>query len=129
MGLRGTDSHNRPAGDEDGDVPPGVANDSLHCVVRTWADSLGSFRACWSCGVVALSCPPGCHCTWYGRPTWGMVENLLGARPPLRGGWKNEYAAIKTTWLRDRVRQTPADGPLDVLRQYARCYILLMIGC
>ncbi|MED6211777.1 hypothetical protein PIB30_076814, partial [Stylosanthes scabra] len=53
----------------------------------------------------------------------------LGARPPLRGGGKNEYAAIKTTWLRDRVRHTPADGPPDVLRQYARCYILLMIGC
>ncbi|MED6160812.1 hypothetical protein PIB30_054803 [Stylosanthes scabra] len=30
---------------------------------------------------------------------------------------------------RDRVRQTPVDGPPDVLRQYARCYILLMIGC
>ncbi|MED6110652.1 hypothetical protein PIB30_044873 [Stylosanthes scabra] len=68
MGLWGADSHNQPPGDEDGDVPPSVANDSLHCVIRTLAGSLGrftlwgqwisSFRACWSCGAVALSCPP-----------------------------------------------------------------------
>ncbi|MED6161139.1 hypothetical protein PIB30_057888 [Stylosanthes scabra] len=53
---------------------------------------------------------------WYGRPNWGMVEDLLGARPPLRGGGKNEYAAIKATWLRDHVRHTPAGGSPDVLR-------------
>ncbi|MED6118549.1 hypothetical protein PIB30_003765 [Stylosanthes scabra] len=66
---------------------------------------------------------------WYGRSTWGMVEELLGARPPMRGGGKNEYAAIKMTWLRDRLRHTPAAGEPDVLKQFARCYIMLMIGC
>ncbi|MED6115087.1 hypothetical protein PIB30_086831 [Stylosanthes scabra] len=44
-----------------------------------------------------------------------MVEELLGARPPLRGGGKNEYAAIKATWLTDRVRHTPADAPAETL--------------
>ncbi|MED6211393.1 hypothetical protein PIB30_073280 [Stylosanthes scabra] len=52
---------------------------------------------------------------WYGRPMWGMVEELLGVRPPLRMGGKNEYAAIKMTWLRDRVRHIPADGSADTL--------------
>ncbi|MED6121985.1 hypothetical protein PIB30_035422 [Stylosanthes scabra] len=32
-------------------------------------------------------------------------------------------------WLRERVRWTPAQASVDELRQYARCYILLMIGC
>ncbi|MED6157616.1 hypothetical protein PIB30_024931 [Stylosanthes scabra] len=57
-----------------------------------------------------------------------MVEDLLGERPPLRGGGKNEYAGIKLTWLRERVRRAPEQAMEDALRQYARCYILLMIG-
>ncbi|MED6122360.1 hypothetical protein PIB30_039032 [Stylosanthes scabra] len=32
------------------------------------------------------------------------------------------------SWLRDRVRATPQGAPPDVLRQYARCYIMMMIG-
>ncbi|MED6210319.1 hypothetical protein PIB30_063019 [Stylosanthes scabra] len=92
--------------------------------------------------VTGCSLPPWSPHRW--GPCWRLCERFpavvwaidmgdgrgfVGARPPLRGGGKNEYAAIKTTWLRDRVRHTPTDGPSDVLRQYARCYILLMIGC
>ncbi|MED6157217.1 hypothetical protein PIB30_021414 [Stylosanthes scabra] len=58
-----------------------------------------------------------------------MVEDILGARPNPRGGGKNEYVAVTLSWLRDRVRHTPAHAPEDKLRQFARCYILLMIGC
>ncbi|MED6172487.1 hypothetical protein PIB30_050533 [Stylosanthes scabra] len=32
-------------------------------------------------------------------------------------------------WLRDRVRHTPATDAPEVLKQYARCCIMLIIGC
>ncbi|MED6145287.1 hypothetical protein PIB30_023685 [Stylosanthes scabra] len=50
---------------------------------------------------------------WYGRSMWQMVDELLGARPSLRGGGKKEYAAIKVRWLRDRVRHTPVNDKSD----------------
>ncbi|MED6224675.1 hypothetical protein PIB30_086364 [Stylosanthes scabra] len=58
-----------------------------------------------------------------------IVEDLLGLRSPMRGGGKNEYTAMKLTYLRAHVRQTPSEAPDDVLRQYARCYILMMGVC
>ncbi|MED6123356.1 hypothetical protein PIB30_048411 [Stylosanthes scabra] len=55
-----------------------------------------------------------------------MAEEYLGGRPPAGGG-KN-YAGVRMTWLRQRVQMTPGNGaPPDVLRQYARCYIMMMI--
>ncbi|RYR51326.1 hypothetical protein Ahy_A06g026345 [Arachis hypogaea] len=63
--------------------------------------------------------------------TWELVERLLGARPPVvpqQELQKKESFLLKLTWLRDRVRQMPqADDP-EILRQYARCFILLLIG-
>ncbi|MED6172446.1 hypothetical protein PIB30_050207 [Stylosanthes scabra] len=63
---------------------------------------------------------------WYGTDTWEMAEEYLGGRPPAGGG-KN-YAGVKITWLRQRVQMTPGYGaPPDVLQQYARCYVMMMI--
>ncbi|MED6142902.1 hypothetical protein PIB30_001669 [Stylosanthes scabra] len=54
---------------------------------------------------------------------------LGGEARPQRGGGKNEYVAVKLSWLRDQVRRTPKQAEVSVLKQFARCYILLMIGC
>ncbi|RYR42068.1 hypothetical protein Ahy_A08g038515 [Arachis hypogaea] len=50
--------------------------------------------------------------------------------PYLReGAQKREAFSLKVTWLRDRLRQMLSDtSDPDTLRQYARFYIMLMIG-
>ncbi|MED6161241.1 hypothetical protein PIB30_058872 [Stylosanthes scabra] len=64
---------------------------------------------------------------WYGVGTWDMAHEYLGGRPPAGEG--KSYAGVKLSWLRQRVQMTPGDGaPPYVLRQYARCYIMMMIG-
>ncbi|MED6225472.1 hypothetical protein PIB30_094065 [Stylosanthes scabra] len=56
-----------------------------------------------------------------------MAHDFLGGRPPAGEG-KN-YSGVKMSWLRERVRATPRHGAFpDVLRPYARCYIMMMIG-
>ncbi|RYQ92291.1 hypothetical protein Ahy_B09g098476 [Arachis hypogaea] len=39
-----------------------------------------------------------------------------------------ESFTLKLVWLRDCVHQMPPTDDLETLRQYARCYILLLIG-
>ncbi|RYR11942.1 hypothetical protein Ahy_B04g069445 [Arachis hypogaea] len=89
-------------------------------------------------GLRAHGDPVGeCFCDfyrWYCTETWELVERLLGARPPVvpqQATQRNESFSPKLVWLRDRVRQMPPTDDLETLRQYARCYILLLIcvGC
>ncbi|QHO41131.1 uncharacterized protein DS421_5g143050 [Arachis hypogaea] len=59
---------------------------------------------------------------------WGEVENLLGTKPlpqPERG---KQVFGVRMTWLRDRVAHIPARAALDTLRQYAQCYLIMLIG-
>ncbi|RYR05468.1 hypothetical protein Ahy_B06g085333 [Arachis hypogaea] len=58
--------------------------------------------------------------------TWAMVEQLLGARPP--AAQRKESFTLKLVWLHDRVCQMPPTDDPETLRQYARCYIMLLIG-
>ncbi|RYR00345.1 hypothetical protein Ahy_B07g088477 [Arachis hypogaea] len=49
---------------------------------------------------------------WYGTETWAMVEQLLGARPPVAAqqpAQRKESFTLKLVWLCDRVRQMPPD--------------------
>ncbi|XP_057740615.1 serine/threonine-protein phosphatase 7 long form homolog [Arachis stenosperma] len=67
----------------------------------------------------------------YHTRAWEMVERLLGAKLLVvvqQGAQRREDFSLKVTWLRDRLRQMPPNtSDLDTLRQYARCYIMLMI--
>ncbi|XP_016191699.1 serine/threonine-protein phosphatase 7 long form homolog [Arachis ipaensis] len=68
---------------------------------------------------------------WYNTETWAMVEQLLGARPPVaaqQAAQRKESFTLKLVWLRDRVHQMPPTDDPETLRQYARCYIMLLIG-
>ncbi|MED6187822.1 hypothetical protein PIB30_116749 [Stylosanthes scabra] len=66
--------------------------------------------------------------TWHQHPTWQWIEELLGAMPPTQSQGRNEGFAIKLAWLRERVQHIPIGASDDTLRQYARCYILMLIG-
>ncbi|KAL4343227.1 uncharacterized protein DS421_11g323600 [Arachis hypogaea] len=56
----------------------------------------------------------------------------LGAMPPRReaqeGQTQYESYCIKLTWLKTWLRNMPHDASPEVLSQYARCYILRLIG-
>ncbi|QHN96843.1 uncharacterized protein DS421_18g622220 [Arachis hypogaea] len=57
---------------------------------------------------------------WYGTETWPMVEQLLGARPPVvvqQAVQRKESFTLKMVWLRDRVRQMPPTDDPETLRQ------------
>ncbi|RYR07195.1 hypothetical protein Ahy_B05g074511 [Arachis hypogaea] len=41
---------------------------------------------------------------------------------------RKESFTLKLVWLRDRVRQMPPTDDPETFRQYARCYIMLLIG-
>ncbi|QHN97794.1 uncharacterized protein DS421_18g630460 [Arachis hypogaea] len=76
----------------------------------------------------------GCLCDfgrWYHTETWALVEQLLGSKPPVaaqQAAQKKESFTLKLVWLWDRVRQMPQTDDPETLRQYARCYIMLLIG-
>ncbi|RYR75841.1 hypothetical protein Ahy_A01g000426 [Arachis hypogaea] len=56
--------------------------------------------------------------------------NLLGARPPVaaqQAAQRKESFTLKLVWLRDHVRQMSQTNDPETLRQYARCYIMLLI--
>ncbi|RYR29877.1 hypothetical protein Ahy_B01g054472 [Arachis hypogaea] len=56
---------------------------------------------------------------------------LLGARPPVaaqQAEQRKESFTLKLVWRRDRVRQIPPTDDPETLRQYARYYIMLLIG-
>ncbi|QHO06709.1 uncharacterized protein DS421_14g457120 [Arachis hypogaea] len=62
---------------------------------------------------------------------WALVEQLLGARPPVAAqqvAQRKESFTLKLVWLRDRVCQMPQTDDPETLRQYVRCYIMLLIG-
>ncbi|RYR43509.1 hypothetical protein Ahy_A08g039908 [Arachis hypogaea] len=59
------------------------------------------------------------------------MEQLFGARPLVvaqQASQRKESFTLKLMWLRDRVRQMPSTDEPETLRQYARCYIMLLIG-
>ncbi|RYR07959.1 hypothetical protein Ahy_B05g075462 [Arachis hypogaea] len=69
-------------------------------------------------GLRAHGNPMGClrdFGRWYGTETWALVEQLLGARPPVaaqQATQRKESLTLKLVWLRDRVRQMPqTDDP------------------
>ncbi|MED6106967.1 hypothetical protein PIB30_009573 [Stylosanthes scabra] len=49
-----------------------------------------------------------------------MVEQYLGARPPIPPNAPKESFVIKMVWLRERLQHFPPDANADTLRQYAR---------
>ncbi|RYR67758.1 hypothetical protein Ahy_A03g014162 [Arachis hypogaea] len=62
--------------------------------------------------------------------TWELVEQLLGARllvAPQQVAQRKESFTLKLVWLRDCVYQMPPIDDPETLRQYARCYIMLLI--
>ncbi|QHN97374.1 uncharacterized protein DS421_18g626830 [Arachis hypogaea] len=68
---------------------------------------------------------------WYHTETWALVEQLLGARPlvePQQAAQRKESFTLKLVWIRNCVCQMPPTDDPDTLRQYARCYIMLLIG-
>ncbi|MED6213441.1 hypothetical protein PIB30_093393 [Stylosanthes scabra] len=66
---RGADGDHLPLGDEA--APPGVANDSLHCVVRISTGSVGRFT--WLA-----------HKTSSGNPRHTLLPSSVGGRQPSR---------------------------------------------
>ncbi|XP_016196116.1 serine/threonine-protein phosphatase 7 long form homolog [Arachis ipaensis] len=76
----------------------------------------------------------GCLCDfgrWYHTETWALVEQLLGARLPAaaqQAVQRMESFTLKLVWLRDRVRQMSQTNDPETLRQYPKCYIMLLIG-
>ncbi|MED6186588.1 hypothetical protein PIB30_068166, partial [Stylosanthes scabra] len=66
----------------------------------------------------------------YQQDLWEMVNQYLGARPPVpaNGPSPKEAFAIRMVWLRERLQYIPEDADEPTLRQYARCYILSFIG-
>ncbi|RYR43091.1 hypothetical protein Ahy_A08g039520 [Arachis hypogaea] len=63
--------------------------------------------------------------------TWELVEQLLVARPPVaaqQAARRKESFTLKLVWLRDRARQMHQTDDPETLRQYTRCYIMLLIG-
>ncbi|QHN82683.1 uncharacterized protein DS421_20g697910 [Arachis hypogaea] len=63
--------------------------------------------------------------------TWAMVEKLLSAMGLVaaqQAAQRNESFTLKLVWLRDRVCQMPPTDDPKTLRQYDRCYIMLLIG-
>ncbi|MED6198041.1 hypothetical protein PIB30_062385 [Stylosanthes scabra] len=57
-----------------------------------------------------------------------MIEDILGARPPLRG--RQERVCRCEAYMAEGSSSTDSRiGLVYVLRQFARRYILLMIGC
>ncbi|QHN85109.1 uncharacterized protein DS421_16g534470 [Arachis hypogaea] len=56
---------------------------------------------------------------WYHTETWALVEQLLGARPPVttqQGEQRKESFTLKLVWLRNRVRQMPPTDDPETLR-------------
>ncbi|RYQ92572.1 hypothetical protein Ahy_B09g098797 [Arachis hypogaea] len=63
------------------------------------------------------------HLPWYHTETWALVEQLLGARPPVAAQQvehRKESFTLKLVWLRDRVYQMPPTDDLETLQQTLR---------
>ncbi|MED6146417.1 hypothetical protein PIB30_034331 [Stylosanthes scabra] len=52
----------------------------------------------------------------YQQQSWDMVEQYLGARPPVPPNAPKESFAIKMVWLRQRLQHIPPDADADTLR-------------
>ncbi|KAL4329691.1 hypothetical protein AHAS_Ahas13G0325400 [Arachis hypogaea] len=64
---------------------------------------------------------------WHRHPTWEWVEDLLGVRPPPQPEGGKQVFGVRTTWLGDRMAHTPDGAAPETLRQYARCYLMMLI--
>ncbi|QHO09082.1 uncharacterized protein DS421_14g478220 [Arachis hypogaea] len=120
-------------------------NSLISALVERWRPETHTFHLPWGevsiilqdvayhLGLHAHGNPVGClHDIgrWYGTETWALVEQLLGTRPPVaaqQAAQRKESFTLKLVWLRDRVRQMPQTDDPETLRQYARCYIMLLI--
>ncbi|KAL4358141.1 hypothetical protein AHAS_Ahas09G0257000 [Arachis hypogaea] len=60
-------------------------------------------------------------------PHVGVIENLFDDRPPPQPEGGKQVFRVRMTWLNDRVAYIPAGAVLDTLRQYARCYLMMLI--
>ncbi|XP_057734566.1 protein MAIN-LIKE 1-like [Arachis stenosperma] len=60
------------------------------------------------------------------KDIWQWCEELLGE--VLDGHVGTTKFNIKLKWLRSRLQQMPLDSPKDAIIQYARCYILYLLG-
>ncbi|KAL4343343.1 hypothetical protein AHAS_Ahas11G0068900 [Arachis hypogaea] len=65
---------------------------------------------------------------FHGHPTWQWIEDLLSDRPPSQLEDKKQNFGLKMTWLRNRVTHIPPGVDAATLGQYARCYLLMLIG-
>ncbi|KAL4293545.1 hypothetical protein AHAS_Ahas18G0138800 [Arachis hypogaea] len=62
------------------------------------------------------------------RSTCMLPEDLLGDRSPPQPKDKWQVFGLRMTWLKNRVTHIPPGADADTLCQYARCYLLMLIG-
>ncbi|QHN81301.1 uncharacterized protein DS421_20g685650 [Arachis hypogaea] len=60
------------------------------------------------------------------RDIWQWCKELLGDVPPGHVGITKYNIRLK--WIRTHFQQMPLDAADDVMIQYARCYILYLLG-
>ncbi|MED6178966.1 hypothetical protein PIB30_112524, partial [Stylosanthes scabra] len=63
---------------------------------------------------------------FFQKDIWQWYSDLLGVVP--NGYVGTTKYNIKLRWLRTRLQEMPLDAASDVLVQYARCYILYLLG-
>ncbi|RYR00083.1 hypothetical protein Ahy_B07g088138 [Arachis hypogaea] len=113
-------------------------NSLISALVERWRSETHTFHLPW--GEVTITLQDVAYhlglCS-HGNPVGGafvtlaMVEQLLGAKPPVaaqQAVQRKESFTLKLVWLRDRVRQMSPTDNSETLRQYARCYIMLLLG-
>ncbi|MED6154100.1 hypothetical protein PIB30_108753, partial [Stylosanthes scabra] len=60
-------------------------------------------------------------------PAMDWIEELLGDMSRSNPEARKESFSLNMTWLRQRMQHIPADADDDTLKQYDRCYLMMMI--
>ncbi|XP_052115022.1 protein MAIN-LIKE 1-like [Arachis duranensis] len=60
-----------------------------------------------------------------GRPAWVWFRDLFGELPPQN---KVKQMTVCYTWFHERFRVLPADATDDIVRIYARAYIMMLLS-